>query len=97
MLGGMAKKHKTRAEKDYHNLVASVGCIIPDCNEAANVHHIRAEQGIAMRSSHYLVIPLCKEHHQGSFSIHNSKRQFEAIYGSELNLLAETICKLRRK
>ncbi len=91
----MAKKHKTKAEDNYHDKVASLGCIVPGCHSPANIHHIRTECGTAMRSSHYLVIPLCKECHQGSFSIHGSKRQFEAIYGSELDLLAETISRMQ--
>lgn len=81
----------TAKEKRYMSKVASLGCIVPDCNLDANIHHIREGQGTAMRASNYLIIPLCKEHHQGAFSIHNSKREFESVYGSELDLLAQTI------
>ncbi|MGZ5028986.1 MAG: DUF968 domain-containing protein [Methylobacter sp.] len=72
-----AKKHMGR--------VAALGCLI--CKSPANVHHIREER----IKSDFLTIPLCREHHQGDFSIHMSKRQFENIYGSELHLLAKTI------
>jgi hypothetical protein len=87
----MVKKAKTQDEIDYHGRVAALGCILPDCRMPACVHHLRTGQGASMRANHYLVIPLCRKHHQGDFSIHASKRQFENIYGSELDLLAETI------
>ncbi|MGZ5053392.1 MAG: DUF968 domain-containing protein [Methylobacter sp.] len=72
-----AKKHMGR--------VASLGCLV--CGAPANVHHIREER----IKNDFLTIPLCREHHQGDFSIHGSKRQFENIFGSELHLLAKTI------
>lgn len=78
----------TATEKRHMGRVAALGCLI--CQQPANVHHIRTER----IKSDFLVIPLCREHHQGDFSIHMSKRQFENIYGSELKLLAQTIEKL---
>ena len=87
----MSKKNATTKEKRHMKRVAELGCILPDCSSPACVHHIREEQGTSMRASHYLTIPLCKDHHQGDFSIHNSKRSFENIYGSELDLLAQTL------
>ena len=36
-------------------------------------------------------IPLCPEHHAGALSIHKSPRQFENLFGSEVDLLALTI------
>jgi hypothetical protein len=75
----------TVKEKRHMGRVAELGCLI--CKQPANVHHIRTER----IKNHYLTIPLCREHHQGDFSIHMDKRQFENIYGSELYLLAQTI------
>ena len=34
---------------------------------------------------------LCLSHHVGSFSIHNTKRQFEDAYGTEAQLLHRTL------
>ena len=82
------------AEKAYIGRVADLGCIV--CQSPAQVHHIREGQGMAQRASNYLVIPLCQEHHTGSLSIHASPRQFKAIYGDELHLLAETIGRLNQ-
>jgi len=75
----------TAKEKRHMGRVAALGCLI--CKQPANVHHIRTER----IKNHFLTIPLCREHHQGDFSIHMDKRQFENIYGSELYLLAQTI------
>jgi hypothetical protein len=82
----------TKAENAHLDRVASLGCLI--CQQPAEVHHIREGQGISQRASHFLTVPLCPDHHRGSLSIHASKRQFEALYGSELDLLAQTIEKL---
>lgn len=73
------------AGKRHMGKVAALGCLV--CDSPANVHHIRTER----IKSDFLVIPLCREHHQGDFSIHGSKEQFTNIYGSELHMLAETI------
>lgn len=77
--------------KEYMKDVRELGCLI--CGSPASAHHIRTER---IRND-FLTIPLCPEHHQGAFSIHSSKRQFEDIFGSELELLAETIEKLYQK
>ena len=90
----MSKKAKTQQAKDYHSHVAELGCIVPGCCASANIHHIREGCGMSQRASDYLVIPLCKDHHQGSLSIHATKRQFTALFGTELSLLAETIRRL---
>ena len=88
----MPKKNATAKEKRYMGRVAELGCLV--CGSPAQIHHIREGQGIAMKASNFLVIPLCYMHHLGDFSIHNSKREFEAVHGSELDLLAQTIERL---
>jgi len=86
------KTGPTAAERRHMGRVAALGCIIT--GEEAEVHHIRVGCGTSQRSSPYLTIPLSPDLHRGSLSIHNSKRQFESIYGDELDLLALTIKKL---
>jgi len=86
------KKAATKAEKDHMGRVAGLGCLV--CGMPAEVHHIRDGVGMSQRSSNYLTVPLCYEHHRGSLSIHGSKRTFEGLYGSEMDLLAETIKRL---
>jgi hypothetical protein len=82
----------TAAQKRHMGRVAELGCIV--CSSPAEVHHIRTGYGGGQRAPHELTIPLCLDHHRGDFSIHKSKRQFENIYGSELDLLAQTIARL---
>ena len=77
----------TRAEK-HMQAVRELGCLI--FGSPASAHHIREERV----KNDFLTIPLCPEHHLGDFSIHKSKRQFEGIYGDELQLLAQTIERL---
>ena len=86
------------SKKDYLNRVANLGCVV--CRNLgygatpAAIHHIRAGQGMSQRASDYLVIPLCGSHHQTGgkgVAIHAGQQAFEALYGTELQLLAQTI------
>lgn len=88
----------TKREKAYLDRVASLGCVV--CRNQgygdtpAQIHHIRAGQGMAQRASNYLVIPLCPSHHTDGghgVAVHAGRETFERIYGSELDLLAQTI------
>jgi hypothetical protein len=89
------KKIATKAEREHMSKVASLGCLI--CQRPANVHHIRpVGLGIGMRSSHYQTIPLCYDHHQGQFSIHNCKQEFEDAYGTEKQLLQKTLKEIEK-
>lgn len=81
--------------KQWKDRVAGLGCVV--CRNAgfgptpAAIHHIREGQGGQQRASDFLVLPLCPEHHQGGDSIHGDRRGFQMRYGSELDLLAQTI------
>ena len=80
----------TKREKEHMSRVASLGCWI--CRSPASLHHIRPKgTGIGRRSSHFEVIALCYEHHQGQFSIHRTKRKFESIYGKEKEILEQVL------
>ena len=80
--------------KAYKSRVASLGCILCrhfDLGETpATLHHVREGQGMSQRASDWLVIPLCKEHHQGKTGIHGGEfyRRWKM---DELDLLAMTI------
>lgn len=77
--------------------VARLGCVL--CHHLgygptpAEVHHIRTEQGVSMRASDMLTVPLCPEHHRGGSGVHGlGVKAFERTYKvSELDLLAMTI------
>jgi len=84
------KKVATRLEKEHLNKVASLGCLV--CQRPANVHHIRpVGTGMGRKSNSYQTIALCRDHHQGQFSIHNCKQEFEAMYGTEHEMLQRTL------
>jgi len=88
------KKVATRLEREHLSKVASLGCLV--CQRPANVHHIRpVGLGMGMRSGHYQTIPLCRNHHQGQFSIHNCKKEFEAMYGTEHEMLQRTLNEIK--
>ena len=99
----MAKKTATAAERRYMGKVADLGCVV--CRNLghgptpAAIHHIRHGQGGSQRAPNYLVIPLCKQHHQDGgkgVAIHAGQKTWEAIYGTELDLLAQTIGEVMR-
>ena len=93
------KKQANKLEKEHLSKVASLGCLI--CQQPAICHHIRnrgdgkGNIGFGNRANHYEVIPLCPSHHVGAFSIHNTKRQFEAMYGTEQELLQRTLKEIK--
>ena len=88
----MAKKPATKAESDHMGEVAALGCII--CRRPAEVHHIA---GHGMRASHYETIPLCPDHHRnGNDCVHAGRRTFEAKFGTEKELLAKTLTRLKK-
>ena len=93
----------TKAEKSHMDKVAALGCCI--CRllglgeTPAQIHHIREGQGMGQRAGHFLVIPLCLEHHTGNNGIHGmGTRRFESAYRTtELRLLDETLELLEKR
>lgn len=85
----------TTAERDYMGRVASIGCVV--CarlgyeQSPAEVHHIRAGQGMAQRAQNWLVLPLCAEHHRGKTGVHGQRTALHQVKVDELDLLADTI------
>lgn len=70
--GKRGKKSKTAAEKRYHEFVASLPCLV--CGRhPVQVHHVTASiHGGRFSRSHWLVTPLCCEHHKIEFGPLNS-------------------------
>jgi hypothetical protein len=85
----------TSAEKRYLDRVASLGCVI--CHHLgveqseAEIHHVRAGQGMAQRAQHWLTVPLCPTHHRGTHGIHGDRQSLKQFKLDELDLLAWTI------
>lgn len=76
--------------------VAELGCIA--CRKLGiedsppEIHHPRTGCGMGQRASHLKAIPLCHAHHRTGghgVALHAGQKAFEAIYGTELELLAE--------
>jgi len=88
-------KSKTKAEREHLAKVAALGCIV--CRNAghhdtpAEIHHIRAGQGLK-RASHFHVIPLCPTHHRlggHGVAFHAGRFVWESFYGLEVQMLAQ--------
>lgn len=87
-----------KAEREHRNKVAALGCIVCINNgfmdSPAQLHHIRKGQGMSQRAGEYEVIPLCPWHHQQGgygFAIHAGQQLWEEKYGTECQLLAQTL------
>lgn len=68
--------------------VAALGCLL--CSAPAEIHHVRAGQGMGQRAPHDRVLPLCRCHHrEGGFGVafHAGTREWQRRYGSEADLL----------
>jgi len=96
---GMKGRPPTAEEARFMDRMGSLPCIacLKDGwrNEVISLHHI---DGRTKPGAHFLVLPLCGEHHQqddsdprGRISVHGRKATFEARYGTQRELLAECI------
>jgi len=86
-----------KAERQHYDKLSQLGCIV--CIRegfgytAPCIHHIRHGVGMAQRSNYLQAIPLCGLHHQhGGYGValHAGQKQFEANYGTEVELLEHT-------
>lgn len=82
------RKKPTAEQQRYHDKIRSLGCII--CKRPAALHHIRDGLGMGQTVNHDRVLPLCYDNHQsqeaGSISIHGTPKEFEEMYGTEIEL-----------
>lgn len=93
-----AAMNPTKAEKEYHDAVASLGCIAclidGNSNTLVSIHHC---DGRTKPGAHRKVLALCAGHHQDGtgndksmIAIHPYKRRFEQRYGTQEELMALT-------
>ena len=89
---------RTNAEKRWIGKAVGRGCIV--CRNLgygaspAEWHHIREGQGAAQRAGNFLAIALCPNHHRlggSGVAIHAGQKTWENLYGTELDLLDQTI------
>jgi hypothetical protein len=94
---GMKGRPPTADEERFMSAIASLGCLACAKDGVENpwisIHHI---DGRTKPGAHFLVLGLCAPHHQqddtdqmGRVSVHGKKKQFEARYGTQYELLAE--------
>lgn len=87
--------NRTKAEKEYHDAVASLGCIAcaidGNQNDLVSIHHC---DGRTKKGAHMKVLPLCAGHHQDGtgadksmIAIHPYKKRFETRYGTQQELM----------
>jgi hypothetical protein len=96
---GMKGRPPTAEEARFMDKMGQLPCIacLKDgwTNHVISLHHI---DGRTKPGAHFVVLPLCAEHHQQDdsdvrqrISVHGHKKPFVARYGTELELLAECI------
>ena len=84
----------TKAERAYMDRVAALGCIVPGCGSPAQLHHPRSGQGKAQRAQDWLVVPLCKFHHDPPEGIHAPRTFYTRHRLDEWDLVAMVIERL---
>ena len=72
------------AQKDYHDDIRLLGCLV--CQKEACIHHVISDGFKRLIKDHWLVVPLCYEHHQGDKGYHGlgSHDKFVEMYGINL-------------
>lgn len=90
-------KAATAEEKRHLNKIASMGCIvcvnIGNGETPAEIHHI-GNGTMGKRANNYEAIPLCHFHHRtgnNGEAVHAGRKSFEANFGTEQELLAQTL------
>jgi hypothetical protein len=87
----MAVGSKSKAARSYHEVVASLPCVLCDLigqNQTAHteVHHLREGSGLSQRAHHFRVAALCEDCHRGSAGIHGDRALLRIANVSEGNL-----------
>ncbi len=91
----MKGRTPTKAEREFHDRMASLGCVAcrfdGHATELVSIHHI---DGRTKPGAHTKVLPLCGPHHQhddtdpaGRIGVHPYKARFESRYGAQQKLL----------
>lgn len=99
---GMKGRPPTAEEARFMDQMGKLPCIacLKDGweNHEISLHHI---DGRTKPGAHFLVLPLCAGHHQAGtgpnptlIAVHPDKARFEARYGTQRKLLAESIAML---
>lgn len=96
----MKKKWKPQAnaaEIRFREWVRGFGCLV--CGRVAEIHHIISDGFKRIGKDHWLITPLCTEHHRGTSGYHGlgSDRKFRNTYGISLYERATSFRELYRQ
>lgn len=88
-----AKRTATAQEKRHMERVAALACLVPGCNNPANIHHVVSDGMKRLARRHDRVTPLCETHHQsGPCAVHRvGHARFTEIFGIDLLMTAERL------
>lgn len=81
-------KNPNAAQKRYWSHRREFGCLV--CQQPPSIHHVTTQGKGRITKNHWLVSPLCWEHHQGATGIHVLKH-FPFIDRYKINLFDEAI------
>lgn len=82
-------------DKAHIGRVKEMPCALCGAHGPSDAHHILEGRTPGRKSPDMLVIPLCKDCHQGSHNgIHGQRRMWNVMRLSELDCLADTVRKL---
>lgn len=83
-------KAPTKQQRMKWDMLAQLGCAVSGAFHAGRITIHHCFTGGGGRKNHDKIIPLCWEHHLGANGIDGkriSKREWQAIFGSEQELL----------
>ncbi len=88
-------KPRRKQDKAHLARIAMLPCCV--CGYwPVEVHHIRSGVGMGQKASDLETIPLCVWHHRtGPQAFHNGPKIFQALFGTERELLAKTLERLK--
>lgn len=78
------------AGKRHMARVAALPCVVCGA-QPVEVHHILEGRTPGRRSSDWLVLPVCPEHHRGTHGIHGTRQSWSMARVSEMHALADTL------
>lgn len=81
--------------REHIGRVKALPCAVCAASGPSDAHHILEGRIPGRKSPDWLVIPLCKDCHQGSFNgIHGQRRMWSVMKANELQCLNDTLEKL---
>lgn len=78
--------------REHVGRVKALPCAVCAASGPSDAHHILEGRIPGRKSPDWLVIPLCKDCHQGSFNgIHGQRRMWSVMKANELQCLNDTL------